>query len=193
MEHGPESTASAGGEVSVSTRRLVRLILTSAVVFALALVVTESFGEVAVDVDLKPFFLPYLMLATVRYGLPALSIGLGAALGEGVLDIFEGYELDDPIGFIGYVVGFMAFSWYLREVVSDPTRTRSQVVAAILGGFVQAVFEGAAFLAFAPAAGLEQAAVSVLGNTVTHGLLLGAIPLVALLSALRPRLAEILE
>jgi len=98
--------------------------------------VTESFGEVAVDVDLKPFFLPYLMLATVRYGLPALSIGLGAALGEGVLDIFEGYELDDPIGFIGYVVGFMAFSWYLREVVSDPTRTRSQVVAAILGGFV---------------------------------------------------------
>lgn len=193
MEHGPESTASAGGEVSVSTRRLVRLILTSAVVFALALVVTESFGEVAVDVDLKPFFLPYLMLATVRYGLPALSIGLGAALGEGVLDIFEGYELDDPIGFIGYVVGFMAFSWYLREVVSDPTRTRSQVVAAILGGFVQAVFEGAAFLAFAPAAGLEQAVVSVLGNTVTHGLLLGAIPLVALLSALRPRLAEILE
>jgi hypothetical protein len=193
MEHGPESTASAGGEVSVSTRRLVRLILTSAVVFALALVVTESFGEVAVDVDLKPFFLPYLMLATVRYGLPALSIGLGAALGEGVLDIFEGYELDDPIGFIGYVVGFMAFSWYLREVVSDPTRTRSQVVAAILGGFVQAVFEGAAFLAFAPAAGVEQAVVSVLGNTVTHGLLLGAIPLVALLSALRPRLAEILE
>ena len=180
MEHGPESTASAGGEVSVSTRRL-------------ALVVTESFGEVAVDVDLKPFFLPYLMLATVRYGLPALSIGLGAALGEGVLDIFEGYELDDPIGFIGYVVGFMAFSWYLREVVSDPTRTRSQVVAAILGGFVQAVFEGAAFLAFAPAAGVEQAVVSVLGNTVTHGLLLGAIPLVALLSALRPRLAEILE
>ena len=193
MEHGPESTASAGGEVSVSTRRLVRLILTSAVVFALALVVTESFGEVAVDVDLKPFFLPYLMLATVRYGLPALSIGLGAALGEGVLDIFEGYELDDPIGFIGYVVGFMAFSWYLREVVSDPTRTRSQIVAAILGGFVQAVFEGAAFLAFAPAAGVEQAVVSVLGNTVTHGLLLGAIPLVALLSALRPRLAEILE
>ena len=193
MEHGPESTASAGGEVSVSTRRLVRLMLTSAVVFALALVVTESFGEVAVDVDLKPFFLPYLMLATVRYGLPALSIGLGAALGEGVLDIFEGYELDDPIGFIGYVVGFMAFSWYLREVVSDPTRTRSQVVAAILGGFVQAVFEGAAFLAFAPAAGVEQAVVSVLGNTVTHGLLLGAIPLVALLSALRPRLAEILE
>jgi len=190
MGLSPGAATREGG--AVSTRRLTALGLASAALFMLGLGVTESLGEFAVDVDFKPFVLPYLLLATVRYGLPALSIGFGAALGEGLLDIAEGYELDDPLGFIGYVVGFVAFGWYLHEVAADPTRTRSLVAASVLGAFVQASFEGVALLAFGSATGVGQAAASVLGNTVTHGIVLGAVPLVALLAFLGPRLRETL-
>jgi len=71
----------------------------SATVFAGGLVITEAPGEVAVDIDLKPFVIPYLLIALTRYGIPTLAIGFGGAVGEGILDIFEGYELDDPVGF----------------------------------------------------------------------------------------------
>lgn len=152
----------------------------SGLLLAAGLVVTEAPGEIATDVDLKPFFLIYLLVAVCRYGVPTLSAGLGAAVGEGVLDVFEGYELDDPIGFIGYVVGFTVFGWYLHRVAEDPSDGRSQVVAAVLGAFAQALAEGLAFLAIDADAGVMAAAVSVAGNTVTHGVVLGAIPLVLL-------------
>jgi hypothetical protein len=148
----------------------------------IGLLVTEMVGEVAVDVDLKPFFVTYLFLAVVRFGIPTLVVGLGAAVGEGILDVFEGYELDDPIGFLGYVVGFTAFGWYLDKVADDPTRPRALAVGAVLGAFVQALFEGLAFFAFDPAATFVDASISVGGNTLTHGVLLGAIPLVLLFS-----------
>ena len=92
----------------------------SAVLFITGLLVSESFGEFALDIDLKPFFLPYLLIALSRYGIPTLSVSLGGAIGEGILDVFEDYELDDPIGFLGYVLGFTAFGWYLRSVADDP-------------------------------------------------------------------------
>jgi hypothetical protein len=152
----------------------------SGLLFTVGLLVTEAPGELALDVDLKPFFLPYLLIAVVRYGFPTLSAGLGAAVGEGALDIVEGYELDDPVGFIGYVVGFTLFGWYLHRVADDPTARRTQAVAAILGAFGQAAFEGLAFLVFATDASPLDAGVSVVGNTVTHGVILGAIPFVVL-------------
>jgi hypothetical protein len=152
----------------------------SCLLFIAGLLLTEAPGEVATDVDLKPFFLVYLLVAVCRFGFPTLSAGLGAAVGEGVLDVFEGYELDDPIGFIGYVVGFTVFGWYLHRVAGDPSDGRAQVVAAVLGAFAQAFAEGVAFLAIDADAGVTAAAVSVGGNTVTHGVVLGAIPLVLL-------------
>ena len=154
--------------------------LLSALLFTAGLLVTEAPGELALDVDLKPFFLPYLLIAAVRYGLPTLSAGLGAAMGEGVLDLVEGYELDDPIGFIGYVVGFTLFGWYLHRAAADPTARRAQVTAAVLGAFGQAVFEGLAFFLFATTIDPLDVVLSVAGNTVTHGIVLGAVPFVAL-------------
>ncbi|MFB6173273.1 MAG: hypothetical protein ABEI39_01380 [Halobacteriales archaeon] len=178
---------SLGPEGGTLDGQTVALGLASAVLFALGLLVSESIGELALDVDLKPFFLSYLLITIPRFGTPTLTIGLGAAVGEGVLDVVEGYELDDPIGFLGYVFGFIAFGWYLSEVAEDPGSPRSLTVAAVLGAFVQAVFEGFAFLVFESGTTPGDAALSVLGNTVTHGVLLGAIPVVVLLPSLRAR------
>ena len=149
----------------------------SAVLFMIGLLLSESFGEFALDIDLKPFFLPYLLIALSRYGIPTLSVGLGGAIGEGILDVFEGYELDDPIGFLGYALGFTAFGWYLKSVADDPRAPLSLTVGAVLGAFVQAVFEGIAFLVFEASADPLNAVFSVAGNTITHGVLLGAVPL----------------
>ncbi|MFB6308087.1 MAG: hypothetical protein ABEH35_02045 [Haloarculaceae archaeon] len=161
--------------------------IASAFLFGIGCLASESIGELVLDVDLKPFFLPYLLITLPRYGIPTLTTGLGAAIGEGALDVFEGYELDDPIGFLGYVIGFTAFGWYLSEVADDPTSARSLTVAAAFGAFVQALFEGFAFLVFEASSGPTAAVISVLGNTVTHGVVLGAVPLVALYSHVHER------
>lgn len=95
---------------------------------------------------------------------------------------------DDAVGFIGYVVGFTLFGWYLHRVADDPTARRTQAVAAILGAFGQAAFEGLAFVLFATDAHTLDAVASVLGNTLTHGVVLGAIPLVRLYPWLAPSL-----
>ncbi|RLM57242.1 hypothetical protein DVK02_05530 [Halobellus sp. Atlit-31R] len=175
------------GAMPSETVKTAFLGVASALLFVSGLLVTEAVGEVALDVDLKPFFLPYLLIALARYGVPTLSIGLGAGIGEGLLDVFEGYELDDPIGFLGYVLGFTVFGWYLNEIADDPTAVRSLSVGAILGAFVQALFEGFAFFIFGSTAGLSQALLSVVGNTATHGVVLGAIPLVLLYPVVRER------
>ena len=168
---------------------LVAYGIASGVLFGIGLLVTESVGEIAVDIDFKPFVVPYLLIAINRYGLSTLSVGLGAALGEGAIDVVEGYELDDPIGFLGYVGGFMTFGWYLYEVADDPTSWISLTIGATLGAFVQAIFEALAFLLFEAAAGPLDATISLFGNTLTHGIVLGAIPLVVLVRAL-PALQE---
>ena len=156
------------------------LCVVSLLAFAGGLLVTESVGEVGTDIDFKPFFIPYLLIVMTRFGPPTLSVGLGAAIGEGILDVFEGYEIDDPVGFVGYVLGFVVFGWYLHEVADDPTSWRALTAAAILGAFVQAFFESFAYFVFDPSAGITQAGLSLLGNTLSHGLLLGAVPLVLL-------------
>lgn len=66
---------------------------------------------VGVDIDLKPFFIPYQLISAASFDVPTVSIALGCVLGEGILDIFDGDELDDPFGFLGYVFGLYVFGW----------------------------------------------------------------------------------
>ena len=166
-------------DVGASLKHLLSLLAVGAAVFAVGVGIAELGGELGSDVDFKPFGLVYLLVAAVALDGPTLALGLGAAMGEGIHDLVEGYEADEPLGFIGFIVGFAVFGWLLHRVAPDPGSRRWQVGAAVAGAFVQAVFEGVAFLFvtdFTPA----EAIISVVGNTVTHGILLGAIPLVVL-------------
>jgi hypothetical protein len=183
-DEGVESSNEKESSPWTGQTKLLAYGIASAVLFGVGLLLTEPIGEIAVDVDMKPFFIPYALIAINRFGLSTMSIGLGAALGEGVLDIFEGYEIDDPIGFLGYFLGFTVFGWYLHEVADDPTRLRSLTFGATLGAFVQAVFEAGAFLIFESTAGPLDAVISTVGNTITHGLILGAVPLMILVRSL---------
>ena len=168
-----------GVDVGASLKRVLLLLGVSAGLFAAGVGISELGGELGSDIDFKPFFLVYLLVALVRFGGPTLALGLGAATGEGIHDLIEGYEADEPLGFIGYVVGFVVFGWILHRVAPDPGARRFQVTAAVVAAFVQALFEGVAFLFVADFTPGE-AVLSVAGNTVTHGLLLGAIPFVLL-------------
>lgn len=66
----------------------------------------------------------------------------------------------------------------MNALAGDPTSRRAILVAALLGAFV----------IFQPSAELGEAILSILGNTVTHGLLLGAIPLLLLYPSLHDSL-----
>ncbi|MFC7226621.1 hypothetical protein N0B31_04340 [Salinirubellus salinus] len=177
-----------GREGLASPRLLVTLFAVASITFFVASAVTEQVPEFATDVDLKAFFLIYLLVALVPYGLATLSAGIGMAVGEGAYDIIEGYELDDPFGFVGYVLGIVTFGWVLH-VAGDPTDRRWQVAAAVAGAGVQATFEGVAFFVLSDA-GLPVALFSILGNTVTHGVVLGAVPLVLLLPVVAEPIAQ---
>lgn len=166
-------------EQFASPRLLVTLFAVTSAAFFLASAVTEQVPEVGTDIDLKTFFIIYLLVALVPYGLATLSGGIGMAVGEGAYDVVEGYELDDPFGFVGYVLGIVTFGWVLH-VAGDPMDRRWQVAAALSGAAVQATFEGIAFYVLSDE-GAVVAFLSVLGNTLSHGLLLGAIPFVLLL------------
>ncbi|MDG5777515.1 hypothetical protein VB773_13395 [Haloarculaceae archaeon H-GB2-1] len=184
----PESSVD-GPDPWPSFRRLLALALLSAVVFGIGVYVAEIPAEIGLDVDFKPFVIPYLLIAVLSFGRSTLAVGFGAAMGEGYLDVAEGYELDDPLGFVGYVVGFLAFGYLLHRVAPRPDDRRWQMLAALGGAFVQAAFEGVAFILLAEA-DVGTVAASILGNTVTHGLLFGAIPLVVLYPVVRDRVAE---
>mgnify|MGYP006277362055 CR=1 FL=1 len=181
-EYSSEESVADTVDVGASLKRLVALLGVGAVVFALGVGLAELGGELGNDVDFKPFFLVYLLIALVRFGGPTLALGLGAAMGEGVHDLIEGYEADEPLGFIGFIVGFVVFGWVLHRVAPDPGDRRWQVTAAMVGAFVQALFEGFAFL-FMTDFSVGEALYSVAGNTVTHGILLGAIPFALLYPA----------
>jgi hypothetical protein len=156
-----------------------------ATLFAAGLLVTEGLGEVALDVDFKPFVIPYLLLTVFPYGMSTLAVGTGAAVGEGLLDVVEGYEFDDPFGFVGYVAGFAAFGWVVHRVAPDPTDRRWQLAAALVGALVQGLFEVAGFALLADPTAVE-VAVSAAGNALTHGVLVGGLPLVALTPSVYP-------
>jgi hypothetical protein len=180
----PEDERPGNVDVGGALRRSIPLVAVGAVVFAAGVGVAELAGELGSDVDLKPFFLVYLLVAMARFGGPTLALGLGAAVGEGVHDLIEGYEPDEPLGFVGFVVGFMLFGWLLHRFAPDPGDRRYQALAAVAAAFVQALFEGFAFL-FGAEFGPTEAIISVVGNTVTHGVVLGAVPFVLLYPLVR--------
>lgn len=160
----------------------------SAALFFFGLLVTEMFGEIPPDVDFKPFFIPLVLLASLPWRY-RWAVALGAAIGEGVGDLLEGYELaDDPMGFIGYVLGFVVAAQILR----DRPHQRSRLVAAgLAAAFINAVPEAIGFYL----EGVEPwaAVLSALGNTFSHGVLLGAIPLVLLAPIARRTLARLVR
>lgn len=182
MATTPESEA----PVTDTALGLARYAGASGLLFVAGLVVSESVGEIALDVDLKPFFLPFLVIGMGAFDGRTLAASVGAAVGEGVLDLVEGYELDDPFGFLGYVLGFTVFGWVLLELAPDPGDRRWQLLACLGGAATQAVFEGVALYALS-GVGPGEATLSVVGNTFTHGLVIGALPFVALYPAVRRR------
>lgn len=161
----------------------------TSVLFFLALLPMEAVPEIPVDIDWKPFFIPYMFIALLPWGGATAAASVGAALGEGIRDIIEGYEIDDPIGFIGYVVGFMVFGALVRN---HPKSRRRLFAASLAGACVQAAIEGSAFLIVGEGAGLRIMALATVGNTITHGFLLGYLPLVLIVPALHGRIERFL-
>jgi hypothetical protein len=78
-----------------------------------------------------------------------------------------------------YAVGNRPRSWVLVSV------------ACVVGAFVQAVIEATTFL-IRTDTGLSVAILDALGNTVTHGILLGAIPKILLIPLFYDRLERLL-
>lgn len=183
---GKETAAPAGGQATASKAMVVAALV--AVLFFFGLLIFERVPEIPVDIDFKPFFIPFLFLALLPRGLPTLAVPLGAAVGEAIGDIIEGYEVDDPFGFAGYFLGF-ALAGYLMS--GRPLSWGRVTAACFVGSLVQAVIEALAFLAFGEE-GLWITVYSALGNTVTHGLVLGALVTVPLAFALHGRIERLL-
>jgi hypothetical protein len=146
----------------------------SAVLFFLVLVPIDAVPEIPVDIDQKPFFVPLTLVALLPVGRASLAVGFGAALGEAMRDVLEGYEVDDTLGFVGYVLAFTVAGFLIGQRPDSRIRLAT---GALVAGFVQAVFEGASF-ALLGSEGTDVAIESTVGNTITHGLIGGAIPLV---------------
>ena len=165
----------------VSSARFMAVLGVTAVLFFLCLLPFELIPEIPVDIDSKPFFVPLALCALLPARRAGLAIGLGVALGEGLRDLMEGYELDDPIGFFGYIFGFWAASW----VIAIAPRSRLVLVlASLICAFVQAAIEASSFLLFG-SEGFIITVESTIGNTITHGFIWGAVPLVFIVPALR--------
>lgn len=157
----------------LSSSQFAMVMGTSAVLFFLALLPLELIPEIPVDIDMKPFFIPLILVALLPVGRATLAVGLGVALGEGLRDLMEGYELDDPFGFVGYIVAFVIAGYV---IAARPLNRALLALGAIVCGGVQAAFEAGTFLLFGEES-VPVALTSLLGNTLTHGVLWGALPL----------------
>ena len=178
----PGTVAATAADAMTSNSRtgFSSTVTVTAVLFFLCLLPFEMIPEIPVDIDSKPFFVPLALCALLPRRM-GLAIGLGVALGEGMRDLMEGYELDDPIGFFGYVAGF----WSASQIYAlAPRNIFILIIGAIVCGFVQAAIEASSFLLFG-AEGWIVTVESALGNTVTHGIIWGAFPLLFLVPALR--------
>jgi hypothetical protein len=145
----------------------------AAVLFFLVLVPIDSIPEIPVDIDFKPFFVPLTLVALLPVGRPSLAVGFGAAVGEGLRDVLEGYEVDDGFGFLGYVLAFTLAGFVVGQ---RPLSRWRLAAAALVAGFVNAAIEGASF-ALLGSEGVDVAVESTIGNTLTHGVIAGAVPL----------------
>ncbi|MUG91396.1 hypothetical protein F7734_02380 [Scytonema sp. UIC 10036] len=157
---------------STKTIKLTVLAVITAVTFFLGLTLFEGIPEIPVDIDFKPFFIPMSFVALVPKGWPLFAVSLGAMLGEFLRDLLEGYEIDDPIGAVGYVVGFMAAGYLIGN---HPLNKFLVAVGAIVAGFVHAAIEATAFIIFDEET-FRIAVLAAIGNTITDGIILGAIP-----------------
>lgn len=173
---------------NASTPKLTIVTVLCTVIFFLALTLLEAIPEIPVDIDFKPFFIPLAFVALVPLGKPTFAVSFGAMLGEFLRDLLEGYEIDDPPGAIGYVVAFAIAGYIIRD---QPLSKVRLFIAAIISGAVQAVFEASAFLIFGEET-LSVAIWSWAGNTVTHGLIMGAIPLILIIPQLYGRVERYL-
>lgn len=185
--------SSSGFTTDVDPVNLIVIAGLTAVLFAGGLTLTE-FAELGLDIDFKPFFVVYAVIVFVPWGTPTVAAALGATLAEGTLDIVEGAAADDPFGWVGYFLGFTAAGW----IFGDDTSTTSKLaLGAVVGAFVQYAVEGLYLFAIGAEPGtlfgtefsgaLVIYAVSVIGNTVTHGVILGAIPLIPTVQSLKGR------
>ncbi|GAB4237658.1 MAG: hypothetical protein Kow00121_64680 [Elainellaceae cyanobacterium] len=160
-----------------------------AVTFFLALTIVEAIPEIPVDIDFKPFFIPMTFAALVpRAWGPLLAVGLGGMLGEFLRDLLEGYEIDDPIGAIGYVVGFVAGGYLVGD---RPLNKARLAFAVFMSGLIHAVIEATALVLFDNEL-LQVAVWSAVGNTICDGIILGAIPAVLLMPRLYGRVERYL-
>lgn len=157
---------------SARTIKLTVLTVLTAVTFFLGLTLFEAIPEIPVDIDFKPFFIPLSFVALVPKGWPLFAVSLGGTLGEFLRDMLEGYEIDDPIGAVGYVVGFMAAGYLIGN---HPLNKILVAIAAALSGFLHAAIEATAFIIFDEET-LKVAIWAAIGNTITDGIILGAIP-----------------
>ncbi|RBI58707.1 hypothetical protein DMJ13_25520 [halophilic archaeon] len=159
----------------------------TAVLFAGALAIGEGLGEIPPDIDWKAFFVVYTVIVFVPWGTPTIAAAVGATLAEGILDFFEGLEPDEPFGWAGYVVGFTVAGYFMK----DPSKTVKLAIGAVLGAFIQFAIEGLSLVLISGDA-WSVYATSLAGNTVTHGIILGAIPLIPTVAALRGRMQRVL-
>ncbi|MEM7555895.1 MAG: hypothetical protein AAF378_17715 [Cyanobacteria bacterium P01_A01_bin.84] len=173
---------------NTNTHKLTVVAVLCSVLFFIALTLIEIIPEIPVDIDFKPFFIPLAFVALVPTGKPTLAVGLGATLGEFLRDVLEGYELDDPIGAFGYVVGFVAAGYIIGN---QPLSKIRLFIGAIVAGFLHAVIEATSFLLFGEET-IKVAAWSALGNTITDGLIMGAIPLILIIPQLHGRVERYL-
>lgn len=147
-----------------------------------------GFYEIPPDIDFKPFFIVYAVIALVPWGTPTIAAAVGATLAEGIGDVIEGWAMDDPFGWVGYLIGFTLFGWIVKD---DTDSTMRLSVAAIVGAFVQIAIEGLGLLIVEGEAFSVYATV-VAGNTVTHGVVMGAVLLIPTLKALQGRVEQFL-
>lgn len=173
---------------NAQTAKLTVITVLCAVVFFLGLTLLEAIPEIPVDIDFKPFFIPLAFAALVPRGLPLLAAALGGSLGEFLRDLLEGYEIDDPFGLISYVFGFFIAGYIIGN---RPLSRVRLCIAAVVGAFIQAVPEACVFLVFEGVSPLI-ALWSAIGNTITHGIITGAIPLVLIMPHLYGRVERYL-
>jgi hypothetical protein len=187
-----QTTESARGNstrftTDVDMTSLVVIAGLTAVLFAGALAIGEGLGEIPPDIDWKAFFVVYTVLVFVPWGTPTIAAAVGATIAEGILDFFEGIEPDEPFGWAGYIVGFTVAGYFFK----DPSNTVKLAIGAVLGAFIQFAIEGLVFIVVEGEA-MSVYLTAVAGNTVTHGILLGAIPLIPTVAALRGRMERVL-
>ncbi|MFB6254013.1 MAG: hypothetical protein ABEI06_05340 [Halobacteriaceae archaeon] len=161
---------------------LILLAGITAVLFAGGLALTE-FTEIPPDIDFKPFFIVYAIIVLVPWGTPTLAVAFGAAGAEGILDLIEGAAADDPFGWVGYLIGFTLFGWLIKDDTSNYLKIS---IAAVLAAFVQIFIEALNVIIISNKA-ISIFATIVIANTITHGVIMGAILLIPTLEALEGR------